>query len=121
MGKTRITELSITELKITYEDKWLESWVKDHGDSIATHPNTLFLTGDAQPLIQWFTSRGYDWRVRAEELIHLYFHMKKHGQIHPIQVYPDNRIYTGHKRTGVLYTLGKKTVKAQRVSITTKL
>lgn len=92
----------ISNLKITYEDNWLKDYVERFGDSVIASPNYQALTGNFDPLKQWFEYRGMDWHDRYLKLRELCDDLKINGQKEPIKIYADGRINNGHKRCACL-------------------
>lgn len=110
-----MVELSITSLKITYEDEWLKKYVELFGDSVEMSPQHQYLIGNKEPLKYWMLYRNIDWVTRANIMDELVGDIVLNGQKEPIKVYKDFRINTGHKRSAVLLYQGKITIKAEYV------
>jgi hypothetical protein len=112
MERTKITEVSIDALKVTYEDKWLENYVKKNGDSVSKFPLYLALKGNTTPLKDWSNFRSMSLKYRIENLIDLYKDIIYNGQLEPIKIYKDMRINTGHKRASCMKLMGYKKISA---------
>lgn len=115
MAKTKITEVSITSLRITAEDYWLERWIKTNGDSVARSPHYRYLQGKGEAMRSWMMSRSLEYDYLTEPMMQVLRSLIDEGQKEPIKIYKDMRINTGHKRAACLLFLGKETIKAEIV------
>jgi len=125
MEKIKTIEVSISDLKITSEDGWLDNWIAEHGDSVGNSPQYRALRFHFDPLVDWFADvadlKHHDMYDRIKRLFDVYVSLRDEGQKEPILIYSDMRIVSGHKRAAALHVLGKKTIKAQIVPDDTKL
>jgi hypothetical protein len=105
----------IKDLRITYEDEWLEKWVSLVGDGVYESPQYLALVGVVTPFDRWMEFRGLSASDRYVGLMGVYSSIKKDGQKEPIKIYKDMRINTGHKRSAALAILGHEYIDAEYV------
>ena len=112
MEETKIIEVSITSLKITSEDEWLDTYIKTSGDKVSDSPQYLALLGERSPLRDWMGFRGLDWLEGLRDILDVYVSLKKEGQKEPILIYSDGRINTGHKRAASALYLNWEKLKA---------
>lgn len=102
-----MAEMSITHLKITSEDGWLDQYIRAFGDGVAWSPQHRALMGDTQPLREWMSYRGLDWHDAMRDILSVYVSVRDEGQKEPILIYEDYSINTGHKRAASLLALGQ--------------
>jgi len=125
MEKIKTIVVSISDLKITSEDPWLDKWIADCGDSVARSPQCHALRFHFAPFLAWFDDvlllKHHDMYDRIKRLFDVYVSLRDEGQKEPIRIYSDMRIVSGHKRAAALHVLGKKFIKAQIVPDGTKL
>lgn len=114
MGKTKITEVSITSLKMTADDRWLKNWLEKTGKSIYTHPNYLMLKGRRKEFDEWMISCHRDIEKRFKHTNKVLQSIKKHGQRKPIIIDKENNVLDGHKRTACMAFIGYDKIKFKR-------
>lgn len=121
MEKIKTTAVSITTLKITSEDKWLQKWVERHGATVGNSPQFKYLLGDSKPMQKWMQHRLLPANYLSKPLMETLASIIKEGQKEPIKIYKDGRINTGHKRAACLLFLGHDTIQAEIVEDDYKL
>lgn len=112
MENQKIIEVSITLLKITSEDKWLDNYIKIKGDKIENSPQYFYLIGKMKPIFEWMDYRKLNQDYLTKRLIEILVSIVRDEQKKSIKIYKDYRINTGHKRASCMLYLGYEKIKA---------